>query len=94
MFQDALAIAARQEALGWTLRVSLSLAQLWAGQGRNGPALELLASVSERFVEGEARGDLRQARSLIRRLNRPLGRSKISGTFQVGEPAVEVAFQV
>ena len=55
-----------QGALIWELRAAISLARLWAEQGRGAEALDLLTDVSQRFTEGFDTADLREAARLIR----------------------------
>jgi predicted ATPase len=64
-FQSALQLAARQNALFWELRASLSLAQLWLREGRGGDGYRLLAPVYARFTEGFDTADLRSAKALL-----------------------------
>ncbi len=64
-FRQALDWARRQGALSWELRCATSLARLWHSQARNVEALELLASVYDRFTEGFATADLKAAKALI-----------------------------
>lgn len=64
----ALGIARKQHALAWELRSACALAQLWLDDERPLPARQLLAPVYERFSEGLATPELRQARALLQRL--------------------------
>ncbi len=65
LFQQALDVARRQGALAWELRAAMSLAQLWQGHGRAQEARTLLSGVAQRFTEGHATADLRQAAALL-----------------------------
>jgi predicted ATPase len=47
------------------LRCAVGLAKLWQGQGRIGPARELLASVHARFTEGFDAPELQAARRVL-----------------------------
>jgi predicted ATPase len=51
-FRTALAIAREQGTRGYESRAATSLARLWADQGRQGEARELLAPVYASFTEG------------------------------------------
>jgi predicted ATPase len=64
-FRTALAIAREQGARGYELRAATDLARLWAEQGRQGEARELLAPVYGGFIEGFATPDLREAKALL-----------------------------
>jgi predicted ATPase len=64
-FQQALAIARRQEAKAWELRAATSLARLWQSQDRRQEAYELLAPVYEWFTEGFDTADLQDAKALL-----------------------------
>jgi predicted ATPase len=61
----ALDVAQQQGALSWELRAATSLARLWAGQGRNQRAQQLLAPVYDRFAEGFGTADLIAAQTLL-----------------------------
>jgi predicted ATPase len=64
-FQQALAIARRQQAKSWELRAALSLSRLWQRQGKCAKARELLAPVYGWFTEGFDTPDLQEARALL-----------------------------
>ena len=49
-FQQALAIARRQQAKSWELRAATSLARLWQQQGKRQEAYELLAPIYDWFT--------------------------------------------
>jgi predicted ATPase len=68
-FQQALAIARRQEAKSWELRAAMSLARLWQQQGKRQEAHDLLAPVYEWFTEGFDTADLREAKQLLDELS-------------------------
>jgi predicted ATPase/class 3 adenylate cyclase len=67
-FQQALAIAQRQQAKSWELRAATSLARLWQRQGKRAEAYELLAPVYGWFTEGFDTADLQEAKALLEAL--------------------------
>jgi predicted ATPase/DNA-binding winged helix-turn-helix (wHTH) protein len=67
-FQRALDWARRQAALSWELRAATSLARLWRDQARSKEAIGLLAPVYDRFTEGFATADLKEAKNLLEEL--------------------------
>jgi predicted ATPase len=67
-FQQALAVARRQQAKSWELRAALSLARLWQRQGKRGEARELLAEIYGWFTEGFDTADLQDAKELLEEL--------------------------
>jgi predicted ATPase len=67
-FQQALAVARRQQAKSLELRAAMSLARLWQGQGKRTEACELLAEVSGWFTEGFETQDLQDAKALLEEL--------------------------
>ena len=67
-FQQALAIARRQQAKSWELRASTSLSRLWQQQGKRAKARELLAPVYGCFTEGFDTADLQEAKALLEAL--------------------------
>ncbi len=64
-FQRALEIACQQQAKSLELRAAMSLSQLWAEQGKQVQAYELLAGVYNWFTEGFDTADLREAKQLL-----------------------------
>jgi class 3 adenylate cyclase/predicted ATPase len=64
-FQEALAVAARQRALSWQLRATISLSRLLRRQGKKRIAHELLEPVYGSFVEGFDTADLQDAKALL-----------------------------
>lgn len=64
-FEQALAIARRQDALSLELRAAMSLARMHRDLGRQELVHDLLAPVYERFEEGFDTLDLRDARGLL-----------------------------
>jgi predicted ATPase len=64
-FQQALAIARRQQAKSWELRVAMSLSRLWQCQGNRVEARQLLGEVYGWFTEGFDTADLQEARALL-----------------------------
>jgi len=64
-FQQALAIARRQQAKSWELRAAMSLARLWQQQGKRTEARELLAPTYGWFTEGFDTADLQEAKAFL-----------------------------
>jgi predicted ATPase len=67
-FQQALAVARRQQAKSWELRAATSLARLWQQQGKRQEAHDLLAPVYNWFTEGFDTADLQDAKALLHEL--------------------------
>jgi DNA-binding winged helix-turn-helix (wHTH) protein/class 3 adenylate cyclase/tetratricopeptide (TPR) repeat protein len=67
-FQQALAIARRQQAKLPELRAALCLSRLWQQQGKRAEARLLLAPVYNWFTEGFATADLQEAKVLLTEL--------------------------
>ena len=64
-FQQALALARRQEAKSLELRAAMSLSRLWQQQGKRVEAYALLAPIYGWFTEGFDTADLREAQALL-----------------------------
>ncbi|HTU55005.1 MAG TPA: AAA family ATPase [Acetobacteraceae bacterium] len=64
-FRRALAVARKHQARSWELRAAMSMARLWAHQGRRQQARKLLAPVQSWFTEGFDTLDLKQAKALL-----------------------------
>jgi predicted ATPase len=64
-FQQALAVARRQQAKSWELRAAMSLSRLWQQQGKSAEARELLAPIYSWFTEGFGTPDLHEAKVLL-----------------------------
>jgi class 3 adenylate cyclase/tetratricopeptide (TPR) repeat protein len=64
-WRKALEVARRQEAKSFELRVAMSLARLWAEQGKRAQAHDLLAPVYDWFTEGFDTPDLKEAKALL-----------------------------
>ena len=64
-FQQALAVARRQQAKSWELRAAMSLSRLWQQQGKRAEARELLAPIYSWFTEGFDTPDLQEAKALL-----------------------------
>jgi predicted ATPase len=64
-FQQALAIARRQEAKALELRAAMSLSRLWQQQGKCAEAHALLAPIYGWFSEGFDTADLQEAKALL-----------------------------
>ena len=67
-FQQALAVARRQQAKSWELRAAMSLSRLWQQQGKRAEARELLAPIYSWFTEGFDTPDLQEAKALLEEL--------------------------
>jgi predicted ATPase len=67
-FQQALAVARRQQAKSLELRAALSLSRLWQRQGKRDEARELLAPIYGWFTEGFDTADLQEAKALLEAL--------------------------
>jgi class 3 adenylate cyclase/DNA-binding winged helix-turn-helix (wHTH) protein/predicted ATPase len=67
-FQQALAVARRQQAKSLELRAATSLARLWQQQGKRAEAYELLAPIYGWFTEGFDTADLQEAKALLEAL--------------------------
>jgi predicted ATPase len=68
-FQQALAVARRQQARSLELRAAMSLTCLWQHQGKRTEAHQLLAEVYGWFTEGFDTADLQEARALLEALS-------------------------
>ena len=64
-FQQALAVARRQQAKSWELRAAMSLTRLWQRQGKRAEARELLRPIYGWFTEGFDTADLQDAKALL-----------------------------
>jgi class 3 adenylate cyclase/predicted ATPase len=64
-FSRALTVARDQKAKSFELRAVMSMAKLWADQGKRNEASELLAPVYGWFTEGFDTRDLQQAKALL-----------------------------
>jgi predicted ATPase len=64
-FQQAIAVADRQQAKSWELRAAMSLSRLWQHQGQCAAARELLAPIYGCFTEGFDTADLQEAKVLL-----------------------------
>ena len=67
-FQQALAVARRQQAKSWELRAATSLARLWQQQGKRSEARTLLAPIYGWCTEGFDTADLQDAQALLEQL--------------------------
>jgi predicted ATPase len=68
-FQQALAVACRQQAKSLELRAALSLSRLWQQQGKRHAARALLAPIYGWFTEGFDTPDLQEAKALLEMLS-------------------------
>jgi class 3 adenylate cyclase/predicted ATPase len=64
-FHRAIAVACQQSGKMWELRAAISLARLWAQEGKRQNAYELLAPVYGWFTEGFDTADLKDAKALL-----------------------------
>jgi len=64
-FQQALAIARRQQARSLELRAAISLSRLWQHQGKRDEAHQLLAPIYGWFTEGFDTADMQEAKALL-----------------------------
>jgi predicted ATPase len=64
-YSKSLHIARQQQAKTWELRAGMSLARLWADQGKRIEARDLLAPVYGWFTEGSDTPDLTEANTLL-----------------------------
>jgi predicted ATPase/class 3 adenylate cyclase len=67
-FQQALAVARRQEAKSWELRAAMSLSRLLQQQGKRAEAHELMVPIYGWFTEGFDTTDLQEAKALLEAL--------------------------
>jgi predicted ATPase len=67
-FQQAMAVARREQAKSWELRAAMSLSRLWHRQGKWAAAHALLAPVYGWFTEGSDTADLQEANALLEEL--------------------------
>jgi len=67
-FQQALAVARRQQAKSLELRAAMSLSRLWQQQGKRQEAYDLLAPVYGWFTEGFDTADVQEAKALLHEL--------------------------
>jgi predicted ATPase len=65
LYRKALEIAQGQQAKSFELRVAISLARLWKGQGKTNEAYALLSEIYSWFTEGFDTADLQEARGLL-----------------------------
>jgi predicted ATPase len=67
-YNQAIAVARRQQAKSLELRATTSLARLWQGQRKHAEARELLEPVYDWFTEGFDAPDLIEAKELLNAL--------------------------
>ena len=68
MLQQSIALAQSQHALSWELRSTSTMAELLHADGRDSEAIDRLAAVLEKLVEGANTADVRSARLQLSRL--------------------------
>jgi predicted ATPase len=68
-FQQALAVARRQQARSLELRAAMSLSRLWQRHGQKEQARQLLTPIYHWFSEGFDTTDMQQARALLAELS-------------------------
>ena len=68
-FQDAIAVARRQQAKSLELRAAMSLSSLWQRQGKKKEARQLLADIYGWFTEAFDTADLKEAKELLEGLS-------------------------
>ena len=73
---QSLKIARRQKANSWELRAVMSMARLYQEQGKQEAARTLLTQIHDRFTEGFATTDLREAKALLDELASSRGSHK------------------
>ena len=67
-FENALAVARKQQAKSFELRAAMSMARLWRDQGKRRRAHDLLTPVYGWFTEGFETRDLKKATVLLNEL--------------------------
>ena len=67
-FREALAIARRQEARSWELRIATSLGRLLRTRGKRQEARSVVRAACDWFTEGRATADFQEATTLLRAL--------------------------
>jgi predicted ATPase len=67
-FDQALAVARRQQAKSLELRAAMSLSRLWQERGKRAGGHQLLAEIYGWFTEGFDTADLREAQTLLEEL--------------------------
>ena len=68
-FQQALAVARRQQAKSLELRAAMSLSRLWQRQSKRAEARQLLGDIYGWFTEGFDTADLQEAWALLEALS-------------------------
>ena len=64
-FEQAIAVARRQQAKSWELRATMGLCRLWQAQGKKAEARQMLAGIYGWFSEGFDTVDLIEAKALL-----------------------------
>ncbi|HET6891795.1 MAG TPA: AAA family ATPase, partial [Pyrinomonadaceae bacterium] len=68
-FNESIKIARQQQAKSWELRAATSLARLYQNQNKREEGRALLTKIYDRFTEGFATVDLREAKALLDELS-------------------------
>src|SRR5262249_30180707 len=69
-FREAIALAQTMSAKAWELRATMSLARLLRDKGRRDDASALLAEIYNWFTEGFDPADLKEAKALLKELEK------------------------
>src|SRR5215510_9661181 len=77
-FQQALAVARRQQAKALELRAALSLSRLWQQHGQQEAARDLLAPIYAWFTEGFDTPDLQEAKLLLEAVGAPVASKQLA----------------
>jgi predicted ATPase/DNA-binding winged helix-turn-helix (wHTH) protein len=67
---ESLHLAGQQSALAWQIRTASDIARLWLAQERTEDAHNVLAPIYGRFTEGYERPDLKEARRLLKEVEK------------------------
>jgi predicted ATPase len=67
-FENALAVARKQQAKSFELRTAVSVARFWRDQGKRNEARDLLTPIYGWFTEGFETRDLKKAKVLLNEL--------------------------
>ena len=76
LFAEAIAIGREEGSVCWELRSGICLARLWLTEGKPEEAQNLLKPIYARFTEGFGSHDLIQARGILERISKELGKDQ------------------